>query len=47
MLGTGYEDAGSSLRVFISGLRKKLEADPSEPRIIVTEPGVGYRFRSS
>jgi two-component system KDP operon response regulator KdpE len=47
VLGTGYEDAGSSLRVFISGLRKKLEADPSEPRIIVTEPGVGYRFRSS
>ena len=47
VLGTGYEDAGSSLRVFISGLRRKLEADPSEPRIIVTEPGVGYRFRSS
>jgi two-component system KDP operon response regulator KdpE len=47
VLGTGYEDAGSSLRVFISGLRKKLEPDPSEPRIIVTEPGVGYRFRSS
>ena len=46
VLGVGYEDAGSSLRVFISGLRKKLEADPADPRIIVTEPGVGYRLRS-
>jgi two-component system KDP operon response regulator KdpE len=47
VLGVGYEDAGSSLRVFVSTLRKKLEADPSEPKIIVTEPGVGYRLRSS
>ena len=32
------------LRVFIGQLRQKLEADPAHPRIIETEPGVGYRF---
>ena len=32
------------LRVFIGHLRQKLEADPAAPRLIVTEPGVGYRF---
>jgi len=45
VLGPGYEDAVGSLRVFITNLRKKLETDPSEPRLIVTEPGVGYRFK--
>lgn len=33
------------LRVYINYLRKKIEANPAEPEIIVTEPGVGYRFR--
>jgi two-component system KDP operon response regulator KdpE len=32
------------LRVFVGHLRKKIEADESEPRYIVTEPWVGYRF---
>jgi two-component system, OmpR family, KDP operon response regulator KdpE len=32
------------LRVFIGQLRHKLEEDPSEPRIVLTEPGVGYRL---
>jgi two-component system KDP operon response regulator KdpE len=32
------------LRVFVGHLRQKLEADPAAPRMIVTEPGVGYRF---
>ncbi len=32
------------LRVFIGQLRAKIERDPAAPRIIVTEPGVGYRF---
>jgi two-component system KDP operon response regulator KdpE len=32
------------LRVFIGQLRQKLEVDPAHPRIIETEPGVGYRF---
>lgn len=34
------------LRVFIAGLRKKLEENPTEPEMIITESGVGYRFRS-
>src|ERR1700683_1843575 len=33
-----------SLRVFITTLRKKLERDPTRPKHIVTEPGVGYRL---
>jgi two-component system KDP operon response regulator KdpE len=32
------------LRVYVRQLRKKLEADPEQPQLIVTEPGVGYRF---
>ncbi|MBI2885929.1 MAG: response regulator transcription factor [Chloroflexi bacterium] len=45
-MGAGYEDAVGSLRVFIASLRKKLEDDPAEPMLIVTEPGVGYRLRA-
>jgi two-component system KDP operon response regulator KdpE len=33
------------LRVYINYLRRKLEDDPTSPRLIVTEPGVGYRLR--
>jgi two-component system KDP operon response regulator KdpE len=33
------------LRVYITQLRHKLEQDPAKPRLIVTEPGVGYRLR--
>jgi two-component system KDP operon response regulator KdpE len=32
------------LRVFMRQLRKKLESDPERPQIILTEPGIGYRF---
>ena len=32
------------LRVYMRQLRKKLEADPEHPQILITEPGVGYRF---
>jgi two-component system KDP operon response regulator KdpE len=32
------------LRVFIRQLRKKLEDNPEEPRYIISEPGIGYRF---
>jgi two-component system, OmpR family, KDP operon response regulator KdpE len=35
------------LRVFIGQLRHKLEADPAEPQLILTEPGVGYRVRDA
>jgi two-component system KDP operon response regulator KdpE len=43
VMGRGYEDAHAVLRVHIAALRKKLEADPSRPQVIKTEPGVGYR----
>jgi two-component system KDP operon response regulator KdpE len=33
------------LRVYIGQLRQKLEADPAQPRYLLTEPGVGYRLR--
>ena len=36
----------AKLRVFMNQLRRKIEDDPSQPRYIVTEPGVGYRFRA-
>jgi two-component system KDP operon response regulator KdpE len=32
------------LRVYINRLRHKLEPDPANPRYLLTEPGVGYRF---
>ncbi len=39
-----HGNASQYLRVFITALRKKIEPDPSAPQLIVTEPGVGYRF---
>jgi two-component system KDP operon response regulator KdpE len=33
------------LRVYMAGLRKKLEPDPARPRLLMTEPGVGYRLK--
>lgn len=44
--GSQYGDEREYLRVFISQLRKKIEVDPLNPRYILTEPGVGYRFSS-
>jgi two-component system KDP operon response regulator KdpE len=43
--GPEYGDEGNYLHVYVAGLRKKLEADPRRPRHLITEPGVGYRFR--
>ena len=34
------------IRVYVGHLRQKIEMDPSQPRLIVTEPGIGYRFQS-
>ena len=45
--GPGYGDESQYLRTYVSTLRKKLEADASRPRHLVTEPGVGYRFEAS
>jgi two-component system KDP operon response regulator KdpE len=42
--GKSYGDAQQNLRVHIRSLRQKIEADPVRPTVIVTEPGVGYRF---
>jgi two-component system KDP operon response regulator KdpE len=33
------------LRVNISNLRRKIESDPSKPKHIITEPGIGYRLK--
>ncbi|HOY52225.1 MAG: response regulator [Prolixibacteraceae bacterium] len=43
--GFGYVEQSQYLRVFIAQLRKKLEDDPSKPAMIVTESGIGYRFK--
>ena len=42
--GIAYLEQPHVLRVNISNLRRKIEADPSRPRHIITEPGVGYRL---
>jgi two-component system KDP operon response regulator KdpE len=43
--GHEYTEELDYLRVYIRRLRRKLEADPEHPRYILTERGVGYRFR--
>jgi two-component system KDP operon response regulator KdpE len=42
--GAGYQQDVEVLRVFVSQVRKKVEPDPQHPRLIVTDPGVGYRW---
>ena len=42
--GPAHERDLQYLRVAIRGLRQKVEPDPSSPRLIVNEPGIGYRF---
>lgn len=42
--GGNYTEQTEYLRVFIGQLRKKLEADPANPKYILTEPWIGYRF---
>src|SRR5215471_176771 len=43
--GPGHERFAHYLRFHMAGLRRKLEADPSGPRHLLTEPGMGYRYR--
>jgi len=45
--GTAYEQEFHILHVNISNLRRKIEPDPARPQFIITEPGVGYRLRTS
>lgn len=42
--GYGYTEETQYLRVFIAQLRKKIEDDPSKPKLLITESGIGYRF---
>jgi two-component system KDP operon response regulator KdpE len=42
--GFGYIGQTQYLRVFVAQLRKKIEDDPSKPKLLITESGIGYRF---
>lgn len=42
--GVSQGNKTNYLRVYMAQLRRKLEADPSHPRYLITEPGMGYRF---
>jgi two-component system KDP operon response regulator KdpE len=44
--GPQYHTEGHYLRVYVAQLRRKLEPDPSRPRYLITEPGMGYRFQA-
>ncbi len=44
--GYGYLEQTQYLRVFIAQLRKKIEENPSNPTLLITESGIGYRFGS-
>jgi two-component system, OmpR family, KDP operon response regulator KdpE len=43
--GPGFENETHYLRVHVAHIRSKIEPDPSRPRYLITEPGVGYRLR--
>jgi len=42
--GRGYGTESNDLRVYVGQLRKTLGGDAARPRLIVTEPGIGYRW---
>jgi two-component system KDP operon response regulator KdpE len=43
--GTNYVNQSHYVRVYLAQLRQKIEADPARPRLLLTEPGVGYRLK--
>ena len=43
--GPGKLDQQHYLRIYVTGLRRKLELDPAQPQYLLTEIGVGYRLR--
>jgi two-component system KDP operon response regulator KdpE len=45
--GANYVEQNHYLRVYMAQLRHKLERDPTRPRLLITEPGVGYRLREA
>jgi two-component system KDP operon response regulator KdpE len=45
--GAEYTDQVQYLRLYVSQLRAKLEANPAEPQLLLTEPGVGYRLAAA
>jgi two-component system KDP operon response regulator KdpE len=45
--GPGHTDETHYLRVYMAQLRRKIEAEPARPRLLQTEPGVGYRMREA
>ncbi len=45
--GPEYGEEADYLRVYVRQLRLKVEVNPSQPRYILTEPGIGYVFRSN
>ena len=44
--GNEYFDRVEYLRVYIGQLRRKIEGNPDEPRLLITESGIGYRFHT-
>jgi two-component system KDP operon response regulator KdpE len=44
--GPNYVEQTHYLRVYLAHLREKLEANPAQPELLITEPGVGYRLTS-
>jgi two-component system KDP operon response regulator KdpE len=42
--GPNHVEETHYLRVFMASLRRKIEADPAQPRYLLTEAGVGYRL---
>ena len=44
--GPDYGDEPEYLRVMVNQLRKKIESDPARPKLILTDPWVGYRFQA-
>jgi two-component system KDP operon response regulator KdpE len=45
--GPGHAEQTHYLRVYMAQLRRKIEADPARPKLLMTEPGVGYRLKDS
>jgi two-component system KDP operon response regulator KdpE len=43
--GSNYVNQSHYVRVYLGQLRQKIEADPARPRLLLTEPGVGYRLK--